>query len=449
MRRGLIIGMLAISGLWGYAAVAGVPPATYRTLPNGATLIVSEQRNLPIVMMAATIDAGSRLDPPGREGLANLTAELLTEGTATRSASEISETVDFIGASLGSQADSDQAGVSMSVLGKDLASGVALLADVLQNPSFPDEEIERRREATIAGIRAEEERPGIVAAKAFQRALFGAGPYGHPVEGTLQSVARLTREEIQSFFARYYRPDRTIITVVGDVSVSEIETRLASALASWKQGAELAPAAATSYVPEQRLVTIDKSVTQANIVLGHRGITRDSPDYYAIKVMNYILGGGGFSSRLLDSIRTQRGLAYSVASFFTANKAPGSFQVVMQTKNASASEAIERARAEIDRIRNEPVTDREIAEAKLYLTGSFPLQLDSNREIASFLSQVEFFGLGRDYGETYASRINAVTKEEVLRVAQQYLRPDEIIMVIVGDLRMVSLPPRMGEIPTP
>jgi zinc protease len=163
-------------------------------------------------------------------------------------------------------------------------------------------------------------------------------------------------------------------------------------------------------------------------------VARDNPDYYALTVMNFILGGGGFTSRLLDNIRTKAGLAYSVASYFVAGKSPGSFQVSLQTKNESATDAITRTCAELERIRGEPVGDEELSNAKLYLTGSFPLRLDSTSKIAGFLAQVEFFNLGADYADTYVQRINAVTKEDVLRVARQYLHPDALELVVVANL---------------
>jgi zinc protease len=422
-------------------AQAGTPPATYSTLANGATLIVSEQHLLPIVTVQITLDAGARRDPTGKAGLANLTADLLTEGTTTRSATAISDLIDFLGASLDSGGDIDFATVSLNVLRKDLETGLDLLADVLLRPAFAEGEVVRRREAVLAAIRASEDQPGSVADKAFNRTLFGSEPYGNPTEGTLESVPRLTRADIVGFYRRHYRPTGAIITVVGDVTAAEIQAQLDAKLRTWDgQAADPFVYPTTDRSPPKR-VTIDKPLTQANIILGHRGVARDNPDYYAITVMNYILGGGGFSSRLLDNIRTRGGLAYSVSSAFSVNKSPGSFEVVMQTKNASAREAINRAREEIARIRREPVSDDELSEAKRYLTGSFPLRLDSNRKIAGFLSQVEFYGLGRDYADTYAQRINAVTEDDVLRVAQHYIRPDELLLVLVGNLSETPLPP--------
>ncbi|HUI27894.1 MAG TPA: pitrilysin family protein [Candidatus Kryptonia bacterium] len=421
------------------AARATTVPAAYSRLSNGVTLIVSEQHTLPIVAVQVMIDAGARLDPPRKAGVAALTADLLNEGTAKRSATEISDAIDFIGGALETAADTDSASIALSVLSKDLDTGIDLLSDILMRPAFREEEVARRREAALGSIREAEDQPGTVASKAFQETLFGNGPYGHPAEGTRESVAKLTRADVVDFYHRYYRPGRTIVTVVGDVTAGAIAAQLEKALATWTGGAGEPFQYPAEPPPAKKLVTIDKPLTQANIILGHRGIARDNPDYYAVTVMNYVLGAGGFSSRLLDNIRTQGGLAYSVASVFSVNKSPGSFQVVMQTKNPSAADAIARARAEINRIRREPITDDELSEAKRYLTGSFPLKLDSTRKIAGFLAQVEFYGLGRDYADSYAQRINAITKDDVLRVAQQYLKPEDLILVVVGKLSETPL----------
>ncbi|MBP1684265.1 MAG: putative Peptidase domain protein, involved in ppq synthesis (ppqG) [Deltaproteobacteria bacterium] len=422
------------------ATAAATPPAARFTLSNGARLVVSEQHALPLVAIDMFIDAGSRRDPGGQEGVAALTADLLTEGTERRSAEEVSRAFDAIGAAYSIAAGVDFATANMKFLSKDLAAGLDLLFDVLLHPRFPEAEVARRREATLAHMKAEEDEPGEVAERAFLKAIFADGPYGHPVIGYPDAVRKLTRKEVAAFYSQNYRPDGTIISVVGDVSASDIRERMEKALRQWQKGT----AVAFQYPPDRpataTTVAINKPITQANIVLGHMGIARDNPDYYPVLVMNFILGGGGFSSRLLDNIRTKAGLAYSVASFFTPNKAPGSFQVVMQTKNASTTDAIRRACAEFERIRTEAVGDDELNDARLYLTGSFPLKLDSSAKMASFLTQVEFFNLGDDYTDTFKQRINAVTKDDVRRVAQKYLQPDQLTLVVVSDLSNVQAP---------
>jgi zinc protease len=431
----------ALTLIWcGMAAAAG-PPAERYTLSNGVHLIVSEQHALPLVVVQILIDAGARRDPRGQEGVASLTADLLTEGTKTRTASEISRAFDFIGASYDTSADTDYAALTLRVLRKDFDTGLDLLADLLQHPSFPEAEVGRRREAALARIKASEDDPGEVAERAFVKTLFPDEPYGHEVIGTPEALRQLTRKEIVAFYTKYYRREDSIITVVGDVSAPEVRDRMEQALRDWKKGA-VAPFQYPAVVAGRvKTVTVDKPITQASIILGQRGVARDNPDYYALQVMNYVLGGGSFSSRLFDNIRTKAGLAYSVGSFFTVNRAPGSFQVVMQTKNASTNDAIQRACGELERIRAEPVSDDEVNDAKLYLTGSFPLRLDSNAKIAGFLAQVEFFNLGADYADTYMQRINAVTTADVQRVARQYLHPEQMDLVVVSNLSEVHVPP--------
>jgi zinc protease len=416
------------------------PAVTQESLPNGAVLLVSEQRNLPLVLVRVVLDAGSRRDPQGQGGLANLTAALLTEGTTTRSAEQIKESIDFIGGGLGADADQDYATVSLQVLKKDLDSGLDLLADVLLHPALRADELARQREAVLASIRADEDNPTSVAQKAFQRALFGDTPYGHPVEGTEQSVGRIGRGDVQQFYSRFYRPAGAAVVMVGDLSAAEARTALTRVLARW-DGAPPPPFVFPPLGPPAAgPIRIDRPVTQAGIVLGQLGVARNNPDYERIAVMNYILGSGGFSSRLMDSIRTQAGLAYSVDSFFAAGKSPGPFEIVMQTKTASVGDAIARARQEVERIRAEPVSAAELEEAQRYLTGSYPLRLDSNGKIADFIAQTWFFGLGTDYADVYIKRVNAVTIEDVQRVAREYLHPEQFIEVVVTDVDAAAAP---------
>jgi zinc protease len=296
-------------------------------------------------------------------------------------------------------------------------------------------------------MKASEDNPGYVASRLFTEVLFGGEPYGHLAIGMPEGVMNISRKDILDFYRQHYRPQRTIITVVGDVSGDEVAGLFEETLRPWKSEA----AEPFVYPDRQRagpqVIKLQRPVTQANIVLGHHGIARDNPDYYAIEVMNFILGGSGFGSRLLDNIRTKEGLAYSVSSGFTAPKSPGSFRVILQTKNESAAQAIKLACAEIARFRREKVSDEELEDAKLYLTGSFPLQLDSNGKIASFLTEIEFFNLGADYADTFKSKINAVTKDDVLRVAQQYLQPEDLSLIVVADFSKATVaetPPCIG-----
>jgi zinc protease len=419
-------------------ALAGVPQASAAMAPkrmvleNDMVLLVSEQRALPMVSIELLVDAGSRHDSVGREGLAHLVSRLLNYGTQRRTALQISETLDFLGASLSTGCGENLASISMTVLKKDLSVGMALLAEVLTQSTFPQEEIDRQKQSIVAFLRAREEEPGDVAERRFAAALFPKSPYGRPIEGTESSVAAISQSSLRQFYERYFRPNRTIMSVVGDISASEIEATLNQTFRRWKKG----EAGGKSPVPAPGapgVIRINKDLTQAHIIMGHEGVTRGNPDYYAIQVMNNILGGGGFSSRVMESIRNQRGLAYSVYTNFNADKSHGSFAFVMQTQNESARESLRIARGEIERMRRELVSEQELSDAKDYLTGSFPLRLDTNRKVAGFLAQVEFFELGLDYPGRYPDYIRSVTREDVRRVAERYLRPERLITVVVGN----------------
>ncbi len=429
--------------LVGAPVQAGEPLARRIVLENGLTLLVSEKRSLPIVTVQVLIRAGSVLEPEEKAGLANLAAGLLTRGTKRRSALEISEAIEFVGGSLGSSGGIDSASISLTVLKKDLDLGLDLLADILLNPVFAEEEIRRKVNETLAAIRKKQEEPGVVAEEAFAALIFGDHPYGWPLEGTEESLRRITRKDLQAFHATYYRPERTIVAVVGDVGVEEIVARFRALFGDWQRGNAPDPLLPSPPSLESLTVKkIDKSLTQANIVLGHLGISRGNPDFYAVQVMNYILGSGGFASRLMANIRDEKGWAYDIRSHFMARLYPGPFIVSLQTKNETAQPAIEEILKEIRRIREELVTDQELADAKAYLIGSFPLRLDTNAEIASLLTAIEFYGLGLDYVERYPELIRGVTKEEVLQVARKYLDPEHLALVVVADQAKanISLP---------
>lgn len=423
------------------ASAAGTTPPVDRTvLPNGVRLLVIRQAHLPMVVVSALVDAGSRFDGPGKEGLASLTATLLTEGTDSQSAAAIHDAIDFLGARLSSGAADDYSSVGLTVLKKDLTQGFDLFADVLLHPKFAKDDFARKRDEALAELEAEEQNPGSVAERTFRKQLFGSGPYRADAGGWRESVAKLTVGDVKAFYQATYQPQRTIIVASGDVTIDEMTSLTQKMLGAWKPSVTEArlPASTISSASSER--RIERDLSQANVVWGHRGTTRDDPDWYAIQVMNYILGGGGFSSRMMSSIRIEAGLVYSVGSYFVPGKLPGSFQVVLQTKSASTAEALRRVREETERIRTQPVSDEELASAKRYLTGSFPLRFDSDAEMVSFFSQVEFYGLGLDYPDRYEQIINSVTQDDVLRVAKKYLHPDDAILVIVGKQADIQLP---------
>lgn len=403
-------------------------------MPNGLTVLVLEQHALPIVQIHALIKAGSAHDPEEKAGLAYLVASLLDEGTTRRSAKQIAELIEFVGGTLTTKTTEDFTTASIRVLKKDLELGFELLSDILLHPTFPDHELERVRSQILGEIKSEKDDPGQVAIKAFEQIVFAGHPYRWPVNGTEETLPKIKRTDVQQFFSREYMPNQTILVVVGDVTADQVRTLVLKHFSSWKRGDSGGRPIRTPHPIEKPVVKlIEKDLTQATILLGHVGISRTNPDYYAVTVMNYILGAGGFSSRLMDSIRDSQGLAYHVGSHFQANLMSGAFLVNLQTRNEAANQAISAVLAELNRIRETPVTDQELTDAKAYLIGSFPLRLDTISKLADVLALVELYDLGLDYFSRYPKLIEQVTKEDVLRVAKQYLHPNRYALVVVAN----------------
>jgi zinc protease len=421
-------------------AAGATPPVKRTLLSNQITVLLSEEHSLPFVTLQLLIDAGSRRDPVGEEGLARLTAKGLLLGTPKHTAPQINEELDFSGIHLDTSAGRDYMTISLRVLKKDIRKGIQLFTEILTQPAFPKEEIDREVKRTIAAIHASEDEPGAVAERAFEKALYRGNPYGHPVEGTKESLPRITDESVRRFYRAYYRPNKAILVIVGNINPDEVGTMVVPYFETWQSSGEVSPPSFEAIQNvEVQTIKIDRSITQANIILGSQGVSRDNPDFYALTVMNYILGGGGFSSRLVEAIRNKRGLAYSVTSFFDPGRHPGSFQIVLQTKNASARETVSLALEEIKKMQQELVSEKELEAARKYLIGSFPMRLDSQGKLARFLGQVEYYGLGLDYPERYPAFIASVTREEILRVAGQYLPRDNYILVVVANIKETGM----------
>ncbi len=419
----------------GFASNAHALNIKRMTLSNGAVLLVSEQHQLPMVTMSIAFDAGSRRDPKGKEGLAALTASSLTLGTTKLTSTEFNQKTDFMGSAVSVGASRDYATASMTTLKKYEDDTLQLLEGTLTDPGLRPADIERKRAEIVAGIKAEEEDPGYVASVAFTKLLFGPdSPYGHLSQGSADSVAKLTPEDVRKFYAEYYKIGSAVIAVAGDVKADEIKAKLEKAFASLHgtvapQPELGAPVVAPGLHPD----LIDRNVQQANVIIGFGGIARSNPDYYRVLVMNYMVGGGGFASRLTKVVRSEKGLAYSVGSGMSAGKFPGGFEAVLQTKNQSAQEAIGLVLQVLREMQEKPVSDTELQGAKKFLIGSFPLKIDKLSSLTSFMLQVELYGLGLDYADRYPKLISEVTKDDVLAAAKKYLHPDAAIVVAVAN----------------
>ena len=434
MRMKMFASVAAIAAIIFAATPSRALDIKKMTLSNGATLLVSEQVQLPMVTVMIEFDAGTRRDPKGKEGLAELTARCLSQGTKELTAPEFDQKVDFMGSSVGVSAGRDYSTAGMTTLKKYQGETLGLLAGILTEPGLRDDDIERKRAEQVAEIKAAEEQPGYTADVEFTKDLFGDTPYGHPGAGYSDSVAKLTNDDVRGFYHNYYKPGGAIIAVAGDVNADEIKASLEKSLAglsgSVTPQAEPPP---ITVAPGLNVKLIDRNVMQANIIMGSGGVERSNPDFYRLKVMNYILGGGGFSSRLVKVVRSAHGLAYSVDSGFEPGKFQGAFIVSLQTKNQSSNEAIDLILQQLREIQEKPVSDAELDSAKKFLIGSFPLGLERQSAIASFMIQIEFYGLGLDYADQYPKLIGSVSKDEVLAVAKKYLHPDSMIVVAVAN----------------
>ena len=414
------------------APVAAAPLAHREVLPNGIVLLVAERPAIPLVAVRVLMRAGAALDPPDRDGLASLTGAVLTRGTSTRTGPALDAAIEFVGGSLEAAAGRDSLNVSLRVLRKDLGLGLDLLAEVLLSPAFPAPEVARKVAELKAAIKRSEEDPAAVASRALARLVYPGHPYGVPVEGTLESADRLTREDVQGFWRAHARPDTTVIAVVGQVTVAEARREILARLGGWQR-----PAAAPATVPEAtpgpapREETIPRELTQATIMFGRQAIRQTSPDYFPLVVAAYVLGGGS-TSRLYTRVRDQAGLAYSIYSFASPSRYGASLIVAAQTRTAEVPRVIAMVREELARMGREPVTEHEIELAKAYLIGSFPLRLDTSGKVADFVVAVEELGLGLDYADRYRARVAQVTAADVQRVARQYFAPDTFSRVVVG-----------------
>ena len=411
---------------------AAAPLAHREVLPNGMVLLVAERPAIPIVVVRVYLHAGSVYDPPDAGGLANLTADMLTRGTAKRSGPELDQAIEFVGGSLEGDAGRDGASLSLSVLKKDLKLGLDLLAEVLLTPAFPEPELKRRSEEIAASIERSEQDPGTVAAREMALLLYPGHPYRRPVAGTVESVKKITRAQIAGFYRENYRPDTTVVAVVGDVTLGEIRRELLARLGSWSSAAPprpVIPLASASPPVESRV--IHRNLTQATVSLGRPGIRQDHPDYFPLVVANYVLGGGS-ASRLYTRVREERGLAYSVYSALGPGRYGASYFVGLQTRLDAVDEAVRLTRDEMARMGREEVSPRELALAKSYLIGSYPLRTDTSGKMAGLLVAIEENDLGLDWPDRFKAGISRVTLADVKRVGAIYMDPATFSSVTVG-----------------
>jgi len=409
------------------------PPYEIDTLPNGLQVIVVRHHEQPAVSMRLLIRAGTASDPPGKLGLVHELASLLDQGTETQSASALNDTIDFIGGAMGAGASADVIFLNMVVMKDSFETGLRLLSDMARHPAFAPEEIERQRQQTLSALRVSLEDPAYVADAVFDRLVYGFHPYGMPHSGTPESLVAITRDDLLQFHDRYFAPNNAILAIVGDVTTEEALEAARRVFGDWARKEVPAEKLPDPPPPARRLVVVNKpDAVQTEIRVGNIGIPRTSRDYMAVNLAMRILGGEG-SNRLHQVLRTQRGLTYGAQVNVDALKQAGAFVAETNTRSDATAEVLRLTLDEFWRLQREPVSERELADAKAYLTGSFPLTIETPDAIAMQVLNVVFYGLPISDLQTFRERVNAVTVEDIQRVARLYLKPDRLSIVLVGN----------------
>jgi len=431
-----VLGLLAAGGA--IAAPLQLPAYTRTTLDNGLVVYVMPTRRLPLVDFRLVVRTGSVSDPHGKEGLASLTADLLTQGAGTRGAQQIAGDIAFVGGTLQASAATEQVIVTCEVLKKDFAVGLELLRDVTVAPTFPAEEVARKKDEALGAIASQRDDPATVANQELGPFLLGGSPLAHPTIGWEKSVATLTREDVVAFHGRHFRPDNAMLAVVGDVEPQAVKAALEKAFAGWKANGGK-PGDAYGPVPQARnrqvLIVNKPEVTQTQIRLACMGVPRNHPDYFPITVANTILGAG-FTSRLVNEIRVVQGLTYSISSRFGMFRDAGTFRIGTFTKNETLRKTIDETLKVVRDLLATGPSEEELAKAKRYLTGQFPLGLQAPDALATQLLDVEFYGLDPKYVETFSDRVNAVTMVDCRRALKSYFCVDELRILVVSNPEM-------------
>lgn len=409
------------------------PPYEIRTLTNGLQMVVVVHNEQPVVNLRLLLRAGASQDPKGKPGVAAFTAQLLEQGTRSRSSQEISDTIDSIGGGLAVGASSDLSFVNILVMKDSLDLAFDLLSDIARNPAFAPQEIERQRQQILSAMQVSYEDPTFVANVVFDRLVYGFHPYGLPQNGTPESLVNLTQKDLQQFHQVYYVPNNAILAVVGDVTVDEAVRAAERALGDWPRKEIPAATPISPPDPTRRLIVVDKpGAVQTAIRVGHVSLPRAHADFLALDVAVKILGGEG-GNRIGGVLRTERSLTYSASAEIVGRQLSGDLMAMTDTRSDATPEALRLMVEEIARLQRERVTERELEGAQAYLAGNFPLTIETPNDIAAQVLEAMLFGLDLRDLETHRERINAVTVNDIQRVARLNLAPDRLSIVLVGD----------------
>lgn len=433
--------LLAQQGGGGFPATAPPPLESHpvrfpsvgrQTLPNGLDLVVVENHEQPVVSVRLYLPAGGVSDPSGEVGLATMTASLLDKGTTSRSAEQIASTVEGVGASLNTGANDDIAYVASTTLTRDLPTVLGVFSDIVLHPTFPEGQVETMRKRQLSALRIQLSEPGVLAAREFSREIYGDNPYANaPTEASLKKIDRAA---LRSFHADHYVPGGSLLVFAGDIDMKAARAAAEKWFGDWKGSGPAAASEPSPAAPKPTHITlIDRpGSVQSNVWVGNLGIRPGDPDAVPLDVMNRVLGGGA-NSRLFLILRERKGWTYGAYSRLTTPEGPGYFAATAEVRTPVTDSALSEMMHQLERIRAQRVPKSELDAAKAYLTGHFPIELETPSQVASRVADVILRGVGIGYLEHYRSRVEAVTPAEVERVARTHIHPDSSVVVVVGD----------------
>ena len=409
------------------------PQAEQVKLSNGIELYLLEDNELPLINLVALVRTGSVFEPADKAGLASLTGTVMrTGGTSSLSGDEINEKLEFIAGSVETSIGREMGSASLSILKKDIDLGLAIFADVLRKPAFSQDKVELAKQKNIEAIRRQNDNPQSIAFREFRRALFSDGPRGRVP--TVETVSSIAREDMVAFHKKYFYPNNIIMGVSGDFERDEIVRKLEAVFKSWEPGRLTFPALKLpAERGEKSVYYARKDLPQSTIIMGNFTADKTHPDYFPFTLLNYIIGGGGFTSRLMSEIRSNRGLAYSVGSIYRAETDYGLFATYCFTKSESTMESITLISGILEEVKQEGITQEELDRAKSSLLKSFIFKFTTPFQIVNKQVAIAFDNLPKDFLEIYRERITEVTLEDVNTVAQRYLHPDRMLLVVVGN----------------
>lgn len=405
------------------------------TLNNGARVLLVENHGIPITDIGIDFDAGARRDPAGKVGTAAMTNAMLSRGVRAANGqpelneAQVSDAFADVAAQRGNRIDNDRGGLTLRTLSSERDAAIGTLARMLAQPSFPADLLARDKSRTVANLRENLTKPEVLAERAFSRALYGAHPYGAQL--TEESVNAITRDDLVAFHTTHYVANRAVVTLIGDITREQADGIARKLTVNLPQGQPL-PAVPPVVVQPASDKRIAHHSTQAHILIGMPAMQRPDPDFFPALVGNYILGGGGFVSRLMNEVREKRGLTYGVSSYFEPLAQPGPFQIGLQTKAEQAEQALKITRETVEGfLRNGP-TEAEMKAAKDNLIGGFALRIDSNRKLLENVAMIGYYGLPLDYLDTWTANVERVTAAEVRAAFNRKLRADQLSTVVVG-----------------